>query len=200
MKKIKLNGRNITKESAIKQSTKRNILKTIITTIFLLTLILNNKALAVTLTQKLGNETVNATVEEGAKVTMKFKPKSGYTFKKWTVEAGNIGEYDEHLTTITFTMPNHDVTIRGEYYGKTTLTINPGEGTYDGKNYEQTISQDYKTTKEINDAEAPEGYKVEFIANDGTVENAYLLQTNTFQNWTLIGGGELNQNTYTFGE
>ena len=43
---------------------------------------------AVTLTQRLGNEYITTTVDQGEIITMKFKSKPGFKFTKWTNEPG----------------------------------------------------------------------------------------------------------------
>jgi len=85
---------------------------------------------AVMLTQRLGSEEVKMTVNANEIVTLKFKSKDGFQFKNWTVKSGTLGGVNLNSDTISFSMPNQNITIRGNYDSQYTITYhaNGGQG------------------------------------------------------------------------
>ena len=80
------------------------------------------------------------------------------------------------------------------------LTVNPNGGTWSGKTNSQDFTQNYNTTKNIENPTAPNGYTVKFDANGGNTTQTQLVQPKTFDKWTLTGAGSLTGTTYTFGD
>ena len=80
------------------------------------------------------------------------------------------------------------------------LTVNPNGGTWSGKTNSQDFTQNYNTTKNIENPTAPNGYTVKFDANGGNATQTQLVQPKTFDKWTLTGAGSLTGTTYTFGD
>ena len=80
------------------------------------------------------------------------------------------------------------------------LTVNPNGGTWSGKTNSQDFTQNYNTTKNIENPTAPNGYTVKFDANGGNSTQTQLVQPKTFDKWTLTGAGSLTGTTYTFGD
>ena len=78
------------------------------------------------------------------------------------------------------------------------LTVNPNGGTWSGKTNSQDFTQNYNTTKNIENPTAPNGYTVKFDANGGNATQTQLVQPKTFDKWTLTGAGKFVGTTYTF--
>ena len=78
------------------------------------------------------------------------------------------------------------------------LTVNPNGGTWSGKTNSQDFTQNYNTTKNIENPTAPNGYTVKFDANGGNSTQTQLVQPKTFDKWTLTGAGKFVGTTYTF--
>ena len=88
--------------------------------------LLIGKAEALTLTQKLGDEYIVTTVEQGDEVEMTFTSKVGFKFKNWVVTGASVA--DTSSETINFTINNQNVTVEGKYTEKYTVTFNANGG------------------------------------------------------------------------
>ncbi|OKZ74472.1 MAG: hypothetical protein BHW00_04525 [Clostridium sp. 26_22] len=83
---------------------------------------------------------------------------------------------------------------------KSTLTIDPNGGTWEGSKDIQNFTQDYATTKTISvPTQAPDGYTVVFDGNTGNCSTIQIIQTTTFSKWLKSNGTDLEGDTYTFG-
>ena len=107
---------------------------------------------------------------------MSAATRTGYTFNGWyTASSGGTrvgGEKDSYT-------PTANITLYAQWtVNQYTLTIDPNSGTWKGSTDTQTVKQDYGTT-----------YTIENPTRTGY----------TFKGWTLTGGGDLNESTYTFG-
>ena len=121
--------------------------------------------------------------------------KTGYTFAGWYKDEEKI-----ESTTSVNVIVNTTLTAKWEII-KSTLTVNPNGGIWEGETTEQTYTQDYGTTQEINNpSQEPKGYTVTFNAEEGSTEEAEIIQTTTFKDWTLTNGGKFEEGTYTYGE
>ena len=94
--------------------------------IFTVLVLLIGKAEALTLTQKLGDEYIVTTVEQGDEVEMTFTSKVGFKFKNWVVTGASVA--DTSSETINFTINNQNVTVEGKYTEKYTVTFNANGG------------------------------------------------------------------------
>lgn len=94
--------------------------------IFTVLVLLIGKAEALTLTQKLGNEYIVTTVEQGDEVEMTFTSKVGFKFKNWVVSG--VSGVDTTRETINFTIGSSNVTVEGKYIEKYTVTYNANGG------------------------------------------------------------------------
>ena len=119
--------------------------------------------------------------------------KTGYTFNGWYNTAGTK---IESTTTVNITS-NETLTARWNAV-KTTLTVNPNGGTWEGSTTTQTFTQEYNTTKNIANPTAPKGYTIKFDGNGGNTEQGEIIQSKTFDKWTLTDGKTLSGTTYTF--
>ena len=96
-------------------------------------------------------------------------------------------------------MPTLDITLYAHWTAeKSKLTVNPNGGTWSGKTNSQDFTQNYNTTKNIENPTAPNGYTVKFDANGGNSTQTQLVQPKTFDKWTLTGAGKFVGTTYTF--
>ena len=119
--------------------------------------------------------------------------KTGYTFNGWYNAAGTK---IESTTTVNLTT---DETLTARWNAvKSTLTVNPNGGTWEGSSETQTFTQDYNTTKNIPNPTSPKGYTVKFDGNGGESEQSVLTQSKSFDKWTLTGAGNFTGTTYTF--
>ena len=113
---------------------------------------------AATVTQKIGKNVTSMTVSEGKQVTMTFTNKAGYTFTRWEVKAGDISIENERSRTISFKMPNRNVTIVGHYEEEnmreleSTITYKANSG--NGADYTHTYTYTYGATAIIDDGSA----------------------------------------------
>ena len=135
---------------------------------------------------------------EGIDYTIATTPiRTGYTFKEWNTSSDGTGTSYAAGSTYS-TDANLELFAQWEAI-KTTLTVNPNGGVWNGSSANQTFEQNYGSTKEIDDpTTTPNGYTVRFNANGGTTDTLQSTQTTTFENWTLTGGGRLDGTTYTF--
>ena len=126
--------------------------------------------------------------------------RTGYTFTGWNTDSNGTGtNYAAGSTYST----DADLNLYAKWTIKqSTLTVNPNGGTWEGSSSTQTYSQDYGTTKTINNpTRTPDGYVVRFNTNGGTsTDSLQQTQTTEFIGWYLTGGGDLSGTTYTFGE
>ena len=121
--------------------------------------------------------------------------KTGYTFNGWYNVSGTK---IESTTTVNLTS---DETLTARWNAvKSTLTVNPNGGTWEGSSETQTFTQDYNTTKNIPNPTSPKGYTVKFDGNGGESEQSELTQSKAFDNWTLTGAGNFAGTTYTFAD
>ena len=126
--------------------------------------------------------------------------KEGHTF---------IGWYDSkvdgnQIKTTTKQEKTEDHTLYAHWKVNTyTLTINPNGGEYNGYNQSSTYTQEYNSTKEIENPTKPKaGYKVTFVNIGGETVDP-IVQTSTFTSWSLEGAGKLEKvngkTIYTYG-
>ncbi len=126
--------------------------------------------------------------------------KEGHTF---------IGWYDSkvdgnQIKTTTKQEKTEDHTLYAHWKVNTyTLTINPNGGEYNGNPVSSTYTQDYNSTKEIeNPTKNKDGYKVTFVNIGGEAVDP-IVQTSTFTSWSLEGAGKLEKvngkTVYTYG-
>ena len=132
---------------------------------------------------------------EGQYGTLPTPSKQGYTFAGWYKDETKI----ESTTKVETTT---DITLKAKWTAiKSTLTVNPNRGIWDGSSASQTFIQDYDTTKTINSpSKNADGYKITFDGNGGTAQTGSITQTTTFTGWTLSGKGSFGGTTYTFGD
>ena len=126
--------------------------------------------------------------------------KEGYTFAGWY----NSKVDGDRVTTTTTVEKSENHTIYAHWkINSYTLTINPNGGEYNGYDQSSTYTQEYNSTKEIeNPSKTKAGYKISFINLGGeTVEP--ITQTTKFDSWEINGAGKIetvnNKNIYTFG-
>ena len=131
----------------------------------------------------------------GNNVNLTTPTKTGYTFDGWyTQKTGGTKVNSPY-------MPASDITLYAHWTAvKSKLTVNPNGGTWAGKTNSQDFTQDYNTTKNIENPTAPKGYTVKFDANGGNSTQTQLVQPKTFDKWTLTGAGNFAGTTYTFAD
>ena len=132
---------------------------------------------------------------EGQYGALPTPTKTGYTFAGWYKDGTKI----ESTTKVETTT---DITLKAKWTAiKSTLTVNPNGGIWDGSSSSQAFTQDYNTTKTINNpSKNIDGYRVTFDGNGGTAQTVAITQTTTFTGWTLSGKGNFEGTTYTFGD
>ena len=119
--------------------------------------------------------------------------KAGYTFDGWYTQKSGGTKVNSPY------MPSSDTTLYAHWTAeKSKLTVNPNGGTWSGKTNSQDFTQNYNTTKNIENPTAPNGYTVKFDANGGNATQTQLVQPKTFDKWTLTGAGKFVGTTYTF--
>ena len=161
------------------------------------------KLYTVTLDVNEGNslETKSKQVKYGDKYGDLPEPtKEGYTFAGWY----NSKVDGDRVTTTTNVEKSENHTIYAHWkINSYTLTINPNGGEYNGYDQSSTYTQEYNSTKEIeNPSKTKAGYKISFINLGGeTVEP--ITQTTKFDSWEINGAGKIetvnSKNIYTFG-
>ena len=161
------------------------------------------KTYTVTLDANEGNALENNTkqIKYEAEYGELLEPtKEGHTF---------IGWYDSkvdgnQIKTTTKLEKTENHTLYAHWKVNTyILTINPNGGEYNGNPVSSTYTQDYNSTKEIeNPTKNKDGYKVTFVNIGGDAVDP-IVQTSTFTSWSLDGAGKLekvNEKTvYTYG-
>ena len=161
------------------------------------------KTLTVTLDVNEGNALENDTKQikyEAEYGELPEPTKEGHTF---------IGWYDSkvdgnQIKTTTKLEKTEDHTLYAHWKVNTyTLTINPNGGEYNGNTSSSTFTQEYNSTKEIeNPTKNKDGYKVTFV-NIGGESVDPIVQTSTFTSWSLDGAGKLEKvdekTIYTYG-
>ena len=127
--------------------------------------------------------------------TLPTPTKTGYTFAGWYKDGTKI----ESTTKVETTT---DITLKAKWTAiKSTLTVNPNGGIWDGSSSSQTFTQDYNTTKTINNpSKNVDGHRITFDGNGGTSQIVSITQTTTFTGWTAAGKGSFGGTTYTFGD
>ena len=126
--------------------------------------------------------------------------RTGYTFAGWTTNSSGTGT--NYSAGGSYTI-DADTTFYAKWTAKqTTLTVNPNGGTWDGSSSTQTFTQNYNSTKTINNpTRTPNGHTVRFNTNGGTsTDSLQQVQTTVFTGWNKTGGGSLSSTTYTFGD
>ena len=137
---------------------------------------------------------ITATYTENT-VDLPTLTKAGYKFDGWYTQKTGGTKVD------TPYMPTSDITLYAHWTAeKSKLTVNPNGGTWDENTNAQDFTQDINTTKEIENPIAPNGYTVKFDANGGNATQTQLVQSKTFDKWTLTGAGSFAGTTYTFGD
>ena len=161
------------------------------------------KTFTVTLDVNEGNELENNTKQvkyEAEYGELPEPSREGYTFIGWY----NSKVDGDKVTTTTTVEKSENHTIYAHWQiNSYTLTINPNGGEYNGYNQSSTYTQEYNSTKEIeNPTKTKAGYKISFINLGGeTVEP--ITQTTKFDSWEINGAGKIetvnSKNIYTFG-
>ena len=151
-------------------------------------------------TDSVNNMPSVGTKVEGVNYTIATAPiRTGYIFTGWNTLADGTGTSYAAGSTYT-TDADLELFAQWEVI-TTTLTVNPNGGVWDGSSATQTFTQGYGSTKTINNpTTAPSGYTVKFNTNGGTTDTLQVVQTTTFDSWTLTGGGSLSGTTYTFAD
>ena len=146
-----------------------------------------------------GMPTENGTKIEGTDYTLAPAPsRTGYTFGGWNTQADGEG-----TSYVAEALYREDASV--ELFAKwvpvkSTLTVDPNGGVWEGHSTSESYTKDYKTTMQIpNPTQAPAGNRIKYEGNDGTPGITGEVQTKKFDGWTLTGGGTLSGNTYTFG-
>ena len=142
----------------------------------------------------------DGTKTKGEDYTIEAEPlRTGYTFKGWNTQANGSGTTYEAGSTYT-TDADLELYAKWEII-KTTLTVNPNGGVWNGSSANQTFTEGYGTTKNMNDpTTAPNGNIVKFNGNGGTPDTLQTTQTMRFKEWKLTGGGTFTGTTYTFND
>ena len=126
--------------------------------------------------------------------------KEGHTFIGWYDSKVNGNQ----IKTTTKLEKTENHTLYAHWKVNTyTLTINPNGGEYNGNPVSSTYTQDYNSTKEIeNPTKNKDGYKVTFVNIGGEAVDP-IVQTSTFTSWSLDGAGKLEKvngkTVYTYG-
>lgn len=138
----------------------------------------------------------NGTKNEGSNYTIEAGPtRTHYTFKGWNTSADGTGT--PYAAGSAYSA-DADLELYAQWeVDKSTLTVNPNGGVWEGSSASQTFTEGYGTTKTINDpTSTPNGNVIKFNGNGGTATKLQETQTTTFSGWT---GATLNGKTYTFG-
>lgn len=133
------------------------------------------------------NTTKTQTHTYGSSKTLLDNPftYTGYTFSKWTRKADGTGtSYDDKATVSNLTTTKDGlVKLYAQWtINKSTLTVNPNGGTWNGSTASQSFTQNYNTTLSIPNPSDRVGY--------------------TFNGWTkssTFTAGTLSGTTFTFG-
>lgn len=91
---------------------------------------------------------------EGAQVTLTAEDRDGYRFTGWTLEGATVE--DTAQKSITFTMPNQDVTATANYEELFTVTVNGGAIKGGGQSGQFAAGETVTLT-----AQVPQGHKFE---------------------------------------
>ncbi len=126
--------------------------------------------------------------------------RTGYTFKGWNTDVNGSGQAysagDKYNT-------DADLTLYAQWEQiKSTLTVDPNGGTWEGSSKSQSFTEPYGTQQTLLDPTVtPKGHTVKFNVNGGTPTTLQLEQKTKFDKWTLeTGGGTLKGATYTFAD
>ena len=142
-----------------------------------------------------GDGTLTASYTNGA-ITLPTPTKEGYTFAGWYTAASGGSKIGNGGASYT---PTAAITLYAQWTANGyTLTVNPSGGTWNNTTSNSTFSQNYGTTKTIENPTPPAGYTVNFNGN-GISNPSALVSTKTFDKWTLSGAGSFSGTTYTFG-
>lgn len=117
----------------------------------------------------------------------------GYTFDGWyTSETGG-----EKLTSY---IDQEDITLYAHWsINKYKLSVNPNGGVWNGSTSIQQFTQDYGTTKVIDNPTTNAYYTIKYNANGGKVATGDTLSYRNFIEWTKSGKENFDNNNYTFG-
>ena len=146
-----------------------------------------------------GMPTNSGTKTEGIDYTIAPAPsRTGYTFEAWNTLADGTGT--SYVAESLYRLDENVELFAKWVPVKSTLTVDPNGGTWEGNTTSQDFIGEYKTTKQIpNPTSTPKGYLINFDGNGGITEELIKEQTTTFDRWTLTDGGTFSGNTYTFG-
>ena len=129
-------------------------------------------------------------------VTINAEVSEGYTWKGWTGDKANTNKEN------TFTMPagNVEVTATASK-NESTLIINPNGGVWNGKAEEQSFTQGYNSTLNIENPIEPKGYTVSFDTQIENIKISNMYSEKIFTNWTKSDPfyGILEEKVYTYG-
>ena len=129
-------------------------------------------------------------------VTINAEVSEGYTWKGWTGDKENTNKEN------TFTMPagNVEVTATASK-NESTLIINPNGGVWNGKAEEQSFTQGYNSTLNIENPIEPKGYTVSFDTQIENIKISNMYSEKIFTNWTKSDPfyGILEEKVYTYG-
>ena len=82
------------------------------------------------------------------------------------------------------------------------MTVAPNGGTWSGSTSNQTFTQNYSTTKSIENPSANASYTITYNANSqgATYTASPTSVQRPFSSWSLSGSGSISGTTYTYGE
>ena len=141
------------------------------------------------------------TYRYGESCTISAKVKTGYHWSSWTGSATTTKQ------SYTFTVKAKKSFTANAVLNKSTLSVNPNGGTWEGSMRSQSFVQNYNTTKAIPDP-AMQNYTAVFDAAGGMItrqdgqEAAYerIATNKTFSHWNQSGNaGSLSGKVFTFG-
>lgn len=137
----------------------------------------------------------------GESCTISAKVKTGYHWSNWTGSATTTKQ------SYTFTVKAKKSFTANAVINKSTLSVNPNGGTWEGSMRSQTFVQNYNTTKAIPDPSI-KNYTAVFDAAGGMIkkqngqEAAYerIATSKIFSHWNQSGNaGSLSGKVFTFG-
>ena len=129
-----------------------------------------------------------------------IKEENKYEFQSAEIEKADGSKEQVSLTDKIILDENINkvlITYNQKIIKKSTVTINPGQGSITG---EKTKEGENGTQITIPTPTPPSGYNVTLNPNEGHVSQTTMKSTYSFNSWSLTGGGKINGNTYTFGE
>ena len=129
-----------------------------------------------------------------------IKEENKYEFQSAEIEKADGSKEQVSLTDKIILDENINkvlITYNQKIIKKSTVTMNPGQGSITG---EKTKEGESGTQITIPTPTPPSGYNVTLNPNEGQVSQTTIKSTYSFDRWSLTGGGKINGNIYTFGE